>query len=317
MPKAVTAAPCSRVLRLARPLGGLTELRSYDPFISDLAALLAGVKPVIYIDDAAASRGYIAGLCRALKLVHLFPEEEHPGAGNYHLRGRRKFLLIGKSKKAMRAASAAWGASVLGQAWGEALGYPACCVKAYLAWKEAAERGGPDLIALAAAAGPRRKKLDFRLNNVYNYYSRVTRDPADRRQYRAMNALNPEVDLPGLHAVSWHPCSYACAASLKGAAAAFSFIEHYLPEHAAYLREHLARPVLFLDKYRFLNFAGRVSAGAILYNGICRPRSLATRAEVLKAVNSSVPAGKVLKLPVAKALAAYPGERPLLLPFSA
>lgn len=317
MPKAVTAAPCSRTLRLARPLGGLTELRSYDPFISDLAALLTGVKPVIYMDDGAATRDYIAGLCRALKLVRLCPEEEHPGAGNYHLRGRRKFLLIGKSKRALRTASAAWGESVLGREWGEALGYPACCVKAYLAWKEAAERGGPDLIALAGAASARRKKLDFRLNNVYNYYSRVTRDPADRQHYRAMNALNPEVDLPGLHVVSWHPCSYACAPSLKGAAETFSFIEHYLPEHAAYLRDYLARPVLFLGKYRFLNFAGKVSSGAILYNGICRPRSLVTGAEVLKAVNSSVPAGKVLKLPVARALAAYPGEKPLLLPFAA
>ncbi len=303
-------------LTLARPLGNLSELRTKDPFISDLAALLTGVKPVIYIDYGGADWNYIKKIAAALKLRYVFPGELHPGAGNYHLRSKRKFLLLGRSEKALAKAAAAWRESVLGLDWGSALGYPDCCVRAYLKWKMTAAPGGPDLVETEYYGTPEARAIDFRLNNVYNFFSRVTEDPRDRENYRLLNAVNTEVDLPALNIISWHPCSYGCAASLKAGREVFSFMSHYMPAYADHLKGILSKPVLFLGKYFFLTFTGQARKGRIDYKGICSPRSLMSKEQIMTAVNASVPCGTSLRLEIKKAQTLYPGFKPFLLNFA-
>ena len=66
------------VLKLARPLAGMKQLLNHDPFISDLAALLTGVKPVIYIDFEDSHWPYLSALTEKLRLRYLFPEDLYP-----------------------------------------------------------------------------------------------------------------------------------------------------------------------------------------------------------------------------------------------
>lgn len=262
---------------LERPLrGGVDRLTRNDPTFSDLAGVLTGAKPVTYTDCLPKSLPALRDLCSALGLNYLLPEDAGRRGAHFAGDGRKIMVLIGKRTKALRSAAAAWKRSTVGMAWGLALGYPECCVKAFAEWFANGDGAGPrpDLVRRTAAAAPK-GPLDFRLNNAWNYFSRLDyKDPGDRRRHERLLALNPDIDIPALHVVSWHPCSYACRASAKKAGVIHSFIEHHSPAYAAGLRDLLARPLLFRDKYELTALKGTFRRGALACRGAAGPVSL-------------------------------------------
>lgn len=239
------------LIRLARPLApGVRSVPLNDPAFSDLAGVLAGVKPVSYTGCSPDRLPALLRLCEKLKL-HCLPAEEYAGRRGFHLRRGAEVYFIGRSAATLRRAARAWADPADDDAWSVYLGYPDCCIKAFRKWRDAQDKG-PDLVELAAgntaAAGP----LDFRLNNVFNYSSRVHHAlAADKARYRRFTRLNSGRVYPSLHAIGWHPCSYTCSRSLAKAAAIYSLVSRHAPGFAAALRAALARPVLFWDKYRF------------------------------------------------------------------
>lgn len=244
----------SITLKLRKPLArGIRELKLLDPTISDLAGLIAGVKPVTYTDYSDSDWPYLKELCSALGLKYAHPE---PAAGRQgkHLgraRGGRKMLLLARKEGPLKAAAAAWGKSAIDRDWGILLGYPDCCVDAYIRWKkEFGDR--KDLVRLTAENSPAGRPWDFRLNNIVNYFSRIFgRDEAKSRQICELNR-RAGLMISVAHVASWHSCSYLCSRSVKKAAAIFGFLEEYTPAYAAGLKRLLARPFLFVDKYDFM-----------------------------------------------------------------
>lgn len=253
----------SLTLRLKKPLArGITSLKLLDPTISDLAGLLTGAKPVTYTDYSESDWPYIKQLCSALGLKYAHPEKSAGRTGK-HLGaapGGRRMLLLARKEGPLKAAAAAWGKSAIDRDWGVLLGYPACCVDAYLRWRRDFS-GRKDLVRFTAENTPPGKPWDFRLNNVVNYFSRIFGpDEALSRRISDLN-LRAGLMLSVAHVASWHSCSYRCEASSKKAAAIFDFFVEYAPAYAAGLKRLLARPFLFVDKYDFLPLSKKAGAG--------------------------------------------------------
>lgn len=280
-----------------------------DPGYSDLAALLTGIKPVLYTDFSPSDWPYLKDLCAKLKMEYLLPEELYGREGfKAAPRGGKKMLLIGRRKKDLAAAARAWGRAETTREWGLLLGYPACCVDAYLEWKErySAEI---DLVRWTWGRTPAVKRLHFGLNNVCNFFSRLT--PADAAKYRRVGDINFRKGYPlaNMHVISWHPCSYACKKSAAAADKIQDFFGTYLPGHAAMLRAVLGRPVLDFGKYEFLAFDGKVSGDRLVFSGVGAPYSL---------MKPALPAGSMKLSSLSRLGAGRPaGEKPFLLNFTA
>lgn len=280
-----------------------------DPGFSDLAALLTGIKPVLYTDFDAADWPYLKDLCSKLKLEYLLPEAMYGREGfKAAPRYGKKMLLIGRRKKDLEAAAKSWGRAETTREWGLLLGYPPCCVDAYLEWKEKYS-ARTDLVRRTWERTPAAKKYHFGLNNVCNFFSRLT--PGDAKEYRRVGDINYRNGYPlgNMHVISWHPCSYACKKSAAAADRLYDFFGVYLPEHAAMLKTVLARPVLVFGKYEFLSFDGKVAGDKLVFSGVGAPYSL---------MKPALRAGSMKLSAVARLGAARPtGKKPFLLNFSA
>jgi len=279
-----------------------------DPGFSDLAALLVGLKPVLYTDFDAADWPYLRDLCSKLKMEYLLPEQLFGREGfKAAPRYGKKMLLIGRRRKDLEAAARSWGRAETSREWGLLLGYPPCCVDAYLDWKEN-HSARTDLIRRTYERTPAAKKYHFGLNNVCNFFSRLT--PGDAKQYRKVGDINYRKGYPlaNMHVISWHPCAYTCKKSAAAADKLYDFFKVYLPAHAAMLQTVLARPMLVYGKYEFLSFDGKVAGDKIKFSGIGAPYSL---------LRPSLPGGELKLSAVARLGAARPaGKEPFLLNFS-
>ncbi len=279
-------------LKLRKPLNGLKELRDFDPGLADLSALLIGRKPVLYTDFTADSWPYIKNLCEVLKLKYLMPEALYGREGFKAIpRAGKRMLLIGKTLSALKQAAKSWYRSPTDPDWGVLLGYPECCVKAYIGWRSVAET--TDLVNHTSANTQANKKLYFGLNNVFNYFSRLTGKPADMDAFARIRAANKGLDLAALQVISWHPCAYDCRHSVAVAKEIFAFLQEYLPGRAAVLREYLAKPVLFRDKYEYVVLDGTAKNGKARYSRLAAPYSLLPGSIVKKlAAGNALAAGK-------------------------
>jgi len=304
---------------LAHPLRGLTRLRDYDPYLSDLAALLTGVKPVIYIDFNVQGWPYIKDLCRRFRLTCVFPEWEYKKE-SFHVETGKLIAIFGFDPAKVRRAARLWNVGVVGVPWGVALGYPRCCVEAYSKWQvaEYARKTWPDLIKVIAGRTRPGEKLDFTLNNICNYYSRIRSNHADQAAFKKLLAINPAIDFHAFHVISWHPCAYNCRESAAAGRKIFAFLEYYLPDYARNLKEYLARPVVFFDKYEFITLKGKLSGETLSYTGQPGPASLAPAAVYKKFRSLSGPAREAgaMSLDVKKLFSARWKKKPDLLNFA-
>lgn len=264
---------------LARPLaGGVTRLRVNDPTFSDLAGVLTGVKPVTYTDCLPESLPVLKELCEKLKLKYLLPEKILGRQGGHFGAGKQKeMVLIGKNLKQLAAAVKAWSVSTTEAPWALSLGYPQCCIQAFIKWFREGDRrrSRDELVRRIFSNTGGGETLDFRLNNIWNYFSRIDfKAPCDCQRHSRILGANKNLDLPSLHVISWHPCSYNCAASGEKAGIIFSFLKRHCPAYAAELENRLARPLLFFGKYEYIALDGRFSNSAMRYRAAPEPRSL-------------------------------------------
>ena len=264
-------------IELERPLApGINRVDANDPTFSDLAGVLTGMKPVTYTDCAPAGLPRLGALCEKLKLKLLLPEA-FLGKKGPHFRGTKKMVLLGRDQAKLKKAALAWDRVSTGTEWGEFLGYPACCAGEYSRWYEenAGKARRSDIIKRIFGRTKKRAGLDFRLNNVFNYFSRMNfDDAADVASYERLIGLNRELNLPFKHVVSWHPCSYDCAESARKAGVILSFMKHHAPAYAAGLESLLAKPVIFWDKFKYAFVDGAVSGDSVTYKAVAAPRSL-------------------------------------------
>jgi hypothetical protein len=307
------------VLQLARPLAGMKRLLNHDPFISDLAALLTDVKPVIYIDFEDSHWPYLSGLCEKLRLRYLFPEELYPEIRNphnlFHLRRGKKHIIIGKDMGKVETAARHW-KRLGGVPWGLALGYPECCVKHYTGWKK--NTADPDIMRHIYLNTRHKEKLSFMLNNTWNLYSQSRNSPKETRDFRKMDSLNTS-GLQFVQVISWHPCAYDCHKSLAAADKIYAFMSHYVPEHAFLLKKRLSKPVVMLDKYKFIAFNGFIDGRTLYHAGIAEPRSLIPESAAAAVTRLSKPYSKpgISQIDIPKLLSALGKPRPFVLNFTA
>jgi len=100
----------------------------------------------------------------------------------------------------------------------------------------------------------------------------------------------------------------------------FSFMQHHAPAYAAELRERLAHPVIFWDKFRYAFVDGKLEAGTLRYKAVVPPWSLlGDKFYRLAACFDSVKADKsgARFSRAGKPLFRVPAPAPLLLNFSA
>lgn len=282
---------------------GLGKARCMGLQFNDLAALLAGVKDVVYTGILGKDdRDRLDALCAGLKLQKVqLPEKK----GVFGMPA--DYFLIGPSMKKLRRAEKAY-SDVMSAEWGLALGYPECCVKSYLSWSRK-----KDLIFHILAGSPSGRLFPFWMNNVTNYYSRLGLLPSDRRNYEAFAALNRGADYEPV--IPWHPCSYLCRETLDKGRKIFALLERYMPATAAFRKAALSRPLVFQDKFRFLALNGecgeRSGGFEVPYDGTAGPHSLfpaglerkirlrrrlnaSSRGRIKKPAGISFPAGCVL-----------------------
>ncbi len=313
-------------IKLDKKLGPFQALPIYAPHITELFALLSGVKPVIFDAVGPGSMGEMREVCAGFRL-HIQPFEDKV------LQAGRTFVLIGKDRELLKKAAGYYqNLRKDYMRWGTALGYPACCVAAIRQWKgpKGSTLHRPDIVEFVFNNTPKSGQLPFLTNNVFNYFSRPGRragagyDEIDRQQGAQVSRMNSRFTFSLLSIISWHPCSYFCAESLKKAKVVFDVMSYYVPEFAKVRKAALSRPVFFMDKYEFavLNDISRNIKGGgaeITYSGLFPVKSLLDRKYLGLLENNSVIAqcagavrlgGKVLK-------PAAPFSRaPLLLPFS-
>lgn len=264
------------MVALRRPLGGLTQLRQFDPHLSDLAGVIVGVKPALYTNIIEDDWPYIHGLCNAFGLDYYLPARKF----GFHKEGFKRIILLGRDKNILRQADECIGLPGGLTEWGTHLGYPECCVRAYGDWQTASLRSrSPDIVRWIYANSDKAGPFSFMLNNVANYYSRIDpAKPADRKRYAAMMRIGISIageDVAALNVISWHPCTYHCGPSLKKARAIFGFLKKNLPQWADRLRSHLTNPIIYFDKYEFVALRGSVvSPGIVESRGVCPPYSL-------------------------------------------
>lgn len=311
----------SGFIELERPLApGINRVDANDPTFSDLAGVLTGMKPVTYTDCAPEELPRLRTLCEKLKLKLLLPEE-FLGKKGPHFRGTKKMVLLGRDPAMLKKAAVAWNEVSTGPEWGVFLGYPACCAEEYSRWYEenAAKAARADIIKRIFGRTKKRSGLDFRLNNVFNYFSRMNfDDPADVASYEELMRLNREMNLPYKHVVSWHPCSYDCAESSRKAGVMLSFMEHHAPAYAASLKSLLAKPVIFWDKFKYAFVDGAVSGGSVTYRSVAAPRSLlgGKLYKLLSCCDGLKTGGAATVFRrEGKAVLSVPGPAPLLLDF--
>ncbi len=272
-------------LKLKKPFGGMVSLRDFDPGLSDLVALLIGAKPVLYTDFDPDSWDYIRAFCDKLRLEYVFPEEMYGVKGFKAVPASgKKMLLIGRRRRDVMKAAESWHRSPTDPEWGVLLGYPECCVKAYIGWRAVADRTG--LIDFTLNNTAEKEGLDFTLNNIFNYFSRLTGRPGDMEDFRRLRALNSGLDIAALQVISWHPCSYNCRKSSAIGGEILRFLAEYLPGRALQLKGALARPVLFGGKYNYAVLDGVASGGVVSYSGLLPPASLLAP-ETVKALSNS------------------------------
>lgn len=275
-------------------------LRTLDPHISDLMGVLAGVKPVLYTDISPDDEGYIKNLCSGFGLLYLKPETK--AGKHFHFRSDKFMVLIGRSRELLKAAAKSWREMDDAEAWfdwGCLLGYPECCVRRYRPWTD------PKRAASSKAGFVKEifentrtsRKFSFLLNNVFNFFSMPYRDGPEKdiALYNRIVQLNRlALPLPNLNVISWHPCSYDCAESLRRAKLTYGMMERYMPGWAATLSGCLSRPVLFMEKYKFLVFNKASVSGArncamkVTHAGLTGPVSLLDAGTLARADSEKV-----------------------------
>lgn len=202
-------------------------------------AFANGDKPVLYLvvpsRDVDALRAKYAGATVVRREIPLTVEsatgrrlyESNTGESKAHV------FLSNDAKLAHRAAQL-WdeGSSRNAMAIGELLGYPACCVAAFMAL---GERGNNAALTYVTAA--RSRALGARFHSELNSAVR--------------------------HVLPCTPCSFGCSAAIKLA----ERVLDVLPKNvSAALRRALARPVLYFDAARAIVFEGaKVNGQTIEY----------------------------------------------------
>ena len=256
----------------------------------------------------AEERRTLEELCRDLKLETLELRKTRDLSG----KGATD-VLIGPDAGKLRKAGKSY-KNVLSLEWGLSLDYPECCVKAYLDWN--ASGGAEDLVRYIYGRTGKTGPVPFWMNNTLNFFSRI-KTPEMRRDYLEFSKLNSGRDREGI--VTWHPCSYSCAATLKKGKLVYDFLSGHMPRTAAYRKALLSRPVLFKDLFRFAFLDGtcRAKNGGIAaeYTGVSFPVSLLGKA-VLGDISSrrrieTTPRGQIAG-PKSRLLEDF-----ILLPFSA
>jgi hypothetical protein len=244
------------LIPLSKKLKGLTELRTVDPNINELATLLIGKKNVIFTNFQPEHKGYVDKLCHALKLKQLLLPKRHcepnqkEGSNN---------LLIGTSLSAVKKAQKAW-EDTISLEWGLSLGYPECCIKSYQDWNiNFMEQ--KDLVHYIWEKTKRNNEpLSFYLNNAYNFFSRLcskTNSGTPSKKIldnfsKIINKNNGQGIPTLLPIITWHPCSYRCRTSLNIAQETYSFLKEYAADFAKERKEFLSRPIIHFDKFEFL-----------------------------------------------------------------
>lgn len=191
-------------------------------------AFAAGLKPVLYLvvspEDADAT---LEGLRSRLGevAVRRFDFREEVAAGDVRRRGaglaRVALMVSREAAKAERAAALQQDdPSRHAAELGALMGYPACCVQAFL-------------------------RQDARNDNAANRHLAARRTSAARWPWE----LNDFVDKP----FPFHPCRYDCDAALGFARAVYATLDE---DARATLARRLARPLLYLTHGQSLHFDG-------------------------------------------------------------
>jgi len=241
---------------LSKKLKGFTELKTHDPNINELAALLIGEKKVIYTNLKPSDKDYLEKICSAFKLKYsLLPKKPYEPT---HKEGLSN-LLIGTSQSTIAAAEKAW-SNTLSLEWGMALGYPECCVQAYQDWNLNFMEEKDLVHYIWEKTKRNREPFSFYLNNTYNFFSRLCskdNSGASSKETLAdffkLTEKNNPTNLPTLlPIIAWHPCSYRCNASFSSGQKIYSFLKEYATDFAKERKQVLSRPIVHFDKFKFL-----------------------------------------------------------------
>lgn len=237
----------------------------------EAAAALAGVKPAIHVWVEKSDLPKLEQLAAGFGWELLAVKKSSSGSN-----GPRREFILGPDKTAVAEASRTWYHPHINP--GEFLGYPPCCVERFREWSAWVRRvlksgDFTDVIRHSYQGTRGKTDLPFVNNDLFYCYSRHWR-PGDDDTRRAIEDLNPGLDMATMNFITWHPCSYKCKESQRRGDATWRYIVNAVPELAAKIKLCLARPVVVWDWAHFAVLRGKTKrAGAVAYEAVQPPFS--------------------------------------------
>jgi hypothetical protein len=245
----------------------LEDLHARGFLVQDLLGVARGLKPMCRAGLTRADEESVARLRRfgeaAGLAVEVYRSDYEAASGPMIMAAAdparlKDFKGCVESKHAAKTAPETWAAT---KRMGELLGYPPCCVDAFVASEKKASAGRPSFFARGLSPRARRTPVPYALNFLYNFHSRSSGPDGELARmlgagYRLMEA----------YLIPWIPCAWDCAPSAAYARKIVAAMEDALPEMARGLKELLSLPVLFVDDWRFVPLTGaRWKDGTLLY----------------------------------------------------
>jgi hypothetical protein len=266
------------------PVAPLPELRVPGPM--ELWAFAAGVKPVVFLTVEPEREAAIVARCAGAH-VERRPRRVEADARDRWTDDRsrgapRVELYIARDPRlARRAAQLQADGDPTRDAveLGALLGYPRCCVDAFVAQ--------PD-----------------RADNTRNRYLAAARTSAGAAPWPwPLNELHARM-------IPFYPCSYRCAAAVAFAEAALDALDAAHPGARAQVQAALARPVLYLDHGRQIWLTGEATIATTIAAARYRAVDVVGDDPATHALASVIAAGDRLAL-TADALAIHRGAAPI------
>jgi len=159
----------SWVFEFHRQDGRSFKFDRMNPNITDLAMVLAGLKPLLYSHVAQDEVVWIRSLLDFFDLEYQLKRRKNPGSNNaWDLFAGLKGAPLKRAVELSRAGKV----REPDLEWSALLGYPSCCTRAFAKNFKGSDPGR-DVVPFIYKQTTRKTALPFYLNNIFNYSTRL------------------------------------------------------------------------------------------------------------------------------------------------
>jgi hypothetical protein len=247
----------------------LDELADLNIDLQSFLLLKEGIKPVIRVgmtdlNEARKAEKYAKKLGIEM-LVKKFNNM-------YGKKSSKPFILVYYSND-KKMCGEAWQAENNGDRieLGRLLGYPECCVEAFI--RNLTECRSKDYTMMTLANV--KTKPSFYCNNIFVFDSKLS--SFNTQTFNDNVEIFDANEARNLFLIRHVPCSYDCIESIKIGKTTLRLLEESQPDLAKKIINALKRPVIYWNYFEWLILNGKMETHAIKYDGLLKYESLVSK----------------------------------------